>query len=57
MFQPRTKCTSSKTQKPSALPTSGKKPKKEKVYPANAGPISKPKGDVIAIDTRPTQIM
>ena len=57
MFQPQTKFTSSKAQKPSVLPTSGKKPMKEKVYPADAGPICKLKGDVIAIDTRPTQIM
>ena len=57
MFQPQTKFTSSKTQKPSALPTSGTKPMKEKVYPTDAGPICKLKGDVIAIDTRPTQIM
>ena len=57
MFQPQTKFSSSKSQKPSTLPTSGKKPMKEKVYPTDAGPISKLKGDVIAIDTRPTQIM
>ena len=52
MFQPQT----GSKQTPKAM-TSSKIQQKAKVYPPNAAPISKRKGEMITVDTRPTQIM